>query len=257
MRVAIVSDIHANLPAFEAVLRHAETGGRIDTVWSLGDVVGYGPHPNECIALLRQHKHLAVSGNHDLVACGLMGSEDFNYAAATAARWTGEQLTSTSREYLGGLPKVIVEGDFTLVHGSLRFPEWEYLLSIEQALVQFELQTTAYSIVGHSHLPFVCMERLEGRTAPVPSSSGSVPPPALGAVDDGEVFELGVVRLILNAGSAGQPRDGDPRVGYALYDTDAATVTWHRVEYDIVATQEAMTKAGLPSWLIERLSYGR
>ena len=245
MRIAIVSDIHANLPAFEAVLRHAETSGRVDALWCLGDTVGYGPHPNECIALLRRYEHRAVAGNHDLAACGKMGTEEFNEAAASAARWTAEQLSDTAREFLQGLPMVESEGDFTLVHGSLRWPEWEYLLSSEQAQVQFELQKTPYSIVGHSHLPFVCRE---------PASGG---PPALLPARDGERIELGAGRLILNPGGAGQPRDGDPRAPYALYDSDARTITYHRVEYDIAATQQAMEAARLPAWLIERLIYGR
>jgi len=244
VRVVIISDIHANLPAFEAVLRHAEGGGRIDALWCLGDTVGYGPHPNECIALLRRYEHRAVAGNHDLAACGKMGTEEFNEAAATAARWTAEQLSDTAREYLQGLPMVASEGDFTLVHGSLRWPEWEYLLSSEQAQVQFELQKTPHSIVGHSHLPFICRE----------SASGG---PALLPAQDGERLELGEGRLILNPGGAGQPRDGDPRASYALYDSDARAVTYHRVEYDIAATQEAMRAARLPAWLIERLSQGR
>jgi diadenosine tetraphosphatase ApaH/serine/threonine PP2A family protein phosphatase len=256
MRIAVVSDIHANLAAFEAVLAHAGMDGRIDAVWSLGDIVGYGPHPNECVAILREHEHRSVAGNHDLAAVGLIGTEDFNEDAAAAALWTAEQLTPQAKEYLTGLPKVLVEGDVTLVHGSLRFPEWEYLLSSEQALVQFELQTTPYSIVGHSHLQFVAAERTEGPDGP-PLARSSLSPPVLEPMADGESVELSNVRLILNPGSAGQPRDGDPRVGYALYDTDGRTMTWHRVAYDIAATQQAMEKARLPRWLIERLSYGR
>ena len=245
MRIAIVSDIHSNLVAFEAVLRHAEASGRVDALWCLGDIVGYGPHPNECLALLRKHEHRAVAGNHDLAACGKMGTEEFNAAAAQAARWTEEQLSKTARSYLAGLELVVSEGDFTLVHGSLRWPEWEYLLSSEQAQVQFELQRTPYSIVGHSHIPFVCEQ----------SASGA--PPVLRPVADGERIELGAPRLILNPGSVGQPRDGDPRASYALCDSDGGVVIYHRVEYDVAATQEAMEAARLPRWLSERLSHGR
>ncbi len=244
MRVAIVSDIHANLPAFEAVLRHAEAGGRVDALWCLGDTVGYGPHPNECLALLRGYEHRTVAGNHDLAVCGKMGTEEFNEAAAAAAQWTAERLSPASKAFLEELSLVVSDGDFTLVHGSLRWPEWEYLLSTEQAQVQFELQQTPYSIVGHSHLPFVCGE-------------GDGAPPRLSPVADGARVELGAERLILNPGSVGQPRDSDPRASYAVYDSEAAAVTYHRVEYDIAATQKAMERARLPSWLIERLSYGR
>ena len=244
MRIAIVSDIHSNLTALESCLRHAESGGAVDAVWCLGDIVGYGPYPNECIALLRQHGALAVAGNHDLAACGKMGTEEFNDAAAQAAQWTADQLTDASRAYLSDLALVLREGDFTLVHGSLRWPQWEYLLSSEQAQAQFELQETPYSLVGHSHLPFVCREE-EGR------------PPRLVPAAADECAELDATRLILNSGSVGQPRDGDPRAGYALYDDERGVVTFVRIEYDIEATQGAMEAARLPRWLIERLSYGR
>jgi len=244
MRVAIVSDLHANLPAFEAVLAHAERGGRADALWCLGDIVGYGPHPNECIARLRGYEHRAVAGNHDLAACGRMGTEEFNDAAAAAVEWTARQLSDASRKYLEALPMVLTEGDFTLVHGSLRWPEWEYLLSSEQAQAHLELQKTPYGLVGHSHLPFV-YEEVEPA------------PPRLRATTDGERVELGERRMILNPGGAGQPRDGDPRACYALYNGEDRSVTYHRVEYDIEATQRAMEVAGLPRWLIERLSYGR
>jgi diadenosine tetraphosphatase ApaH/serine/threonine PP2A family protein phosphatase len=232
------------LPAFEAVLRHAEDAGAVDSVWCLGDIVGYGPHPNECIALLRRYEHRVVGGNHDLAACGRMGTEEFNEAAAQAARWTAEQLTEDSCSYLKELPLVISEGDFTLVHGSLRWPEWEYLLSGEQAQAHFELQQTPYGLVGHSHIPFVCEER-----------QGT--PLTLRPATYGERVELSSERLILNPGGVGQPRDGDPRAAYILYDTDDRTLTFSRVEYDIAATQQAMEASGLPRWLSERLSQGR
>jgi diadenosine tetraphosphatase ApaH/serine/threonine PP2A family protein phosphatase len=243
VRVAIVSDIHSNLAAFEAVLRHAEGGGALDALWCLGDTVGYGPQPNECIALLRSYEHRAVAGNHDLAACERMGTEEFNAAAAEAARWTAAQLSPEARGFLRALPLTACDGDFTLVHGSLRWPEWEYLLSSEQAQAQFELQRTPYGLVGHSHLQFVFVEE------------GSAP--RLQPVVDGERVELGRERLVLNPGGAGQPRDGDPRAGYALYVSEAACVTFHRVEYDIRATQRLMERAGLPRGLSERLSYGR
>ena len=241
MRVAIVSDIHSNLSALSAVLDHA---GSIDAIWCLGDIVGYGPQPNECIALLREHTGWAVAGNHDLAACGHMGVEEFNDAAAAAARWTAGELSEESLAYLRELPPVVIEGDFTMVHGSLRWPEWEYLLSTEQAQAQFELQSTTYSLVGHSHKPFVDHEQ--------PNV-----PPELVAAEAGARADLTAQRLIINPGSVGQPRDSDPRAGYALYDSTAQTVTHHRVEYDIAATQQAMEAAKLPGWLIERLSYGR
>ena len=191
MRIAIVSDIHSNLSAFQALLRHAEGFGKIDAIWCLGDIVGYGPHPNECISLLRTYEHLAVIGNHGMAACGRMGTENFNDVAAAAVRWTGRQLTTESRSYLLALRQVEEEGNFTLVHGSLRSPEWEYLLSGEQARGHLKLQHTLYGLVGHSHLPFVCREQ------------GSEMP-TLRPASNGQSVELGDARLILNPGSAGQ-----------------------------------------------------
>jgi diadenosine tetraphosphatase ApaH/serine/threonine PP2A family protein phosphatase len=244
MRIAILADVHSNLEAFEAVLSYAEEDGPIERLWCVGDIVGYGPDPGACIELVRRYPHAAVVGNHDLVAIGKMGSEDFNPAAAGAARWTAAQLSEEGRTYLDELPLVAKEGDFTLVHGTLRHPEWEYLLSSEQAQAHFELQETPYSLVGHSHVPFVAVE--------LPDQL-----PGMVALADGDELELGERRLVINPGGVGQPRDGDPRAAYALYDSDARTVTLHRVEYDIEATQKKMEEASLPRFLIERLSHGR
>lgn len=244
MRIAIVSDVHSNLEGLQAVLRHAGAGGPVDGVWCLGDIVGYGPEPSAVLAELRRRELVAVAGNHDLAACGRMGVEEFNRAAAEAAIWSGEQLSDAERGYLRDLPLTAVSGAFTLVHGSLRHPEWEYLLSGEQALAQFELQGTPYSLVGHSHLPF-WVEEDAGRS------------PAFQRAGDGTRLELGEQRLIVNPGSCGQPRDGDPRASYVLYDDGAATITWRRVEYDIAETQRKMERAGLDTWLSERLTVGR
>jgi predicted phosphodiesterase len=244
MAVLIVGDVHSNLAALDAVLRDAEARATVDAVWSLGDAVGYGPDPDAVLDALRGQRLIAVAGNHDLAACGKTGVHEFNDAAAAAALWTRDTMRPDSADFLRNLPMSATAGEFTLVHGSLRQPEWEYLLSAEQALVQFELQPTPYSIVGHSHLPFV-MEEAPGA------------PPRIRPADDGDTLALGAARLILNPGSAGQPRDGDPRVSYMLYDEAAATVSWHRVEYDIARTQSRMVKAGLPLWLSERLSVGR
>jgi len=243
-RYVIIADIHSNLAAFQAALGHAEEIGPIDRLWCPGDVVGYGPDPGACIALLRQYPRTAVAGNHDLAATGKISTADFNASAARAAAWTGAQLTSEERQYLDGLPEVAKEGEFTLVHGTLRAPVWEYLLSLEAAREQFRLMETPYSIVGHSHVPFLAEELADGRIRMEPWW-------------DGERVELGERRLIINPGGVGQPRDGDPRAACALYDTEARTLTLHRVEYDIAATQEKMRTAGLPSWLAERLSFGQ
>ena len=244
MRIAIVSDVHSNLAAFQAALRHAEAMGPIDRLWCPGDVVGYGPDPGACIALLRRYPCTAVAGNHDLAANNKVSTADFNASAARAAAWTATQLTREERQYLDGLPEVAKEGEFTLVHGTLRAPVWEYLLSVEAAQEQFRLMETPYSVVGHSHVSLLAEELADGRIRMEPWW-------------DGERVELGERRLIINPGGVGQPRDGDPRAAYVLYDTEAQTLTLHRVEYDIAATQEKMRTAGLPSWLAERLSLGQ
>ncbi len=242
MRTLIISDVHSNIEALTTVIADAEAGGAVGAIWCTGDLVGYGPDPVAVIALLRESKTIAVAGNHDLVACGQMGVEEFNPVAAEAALWTRDQLTPDEQAYLAGLPLVHTEGAFTLVHGSLRHPDWEYLLTPEQALDQFALQTTPHSIVGHSHLSFYVNE--------------SQPPLFLRARDR-DTVALETTRLILNPGSSGQPRDGDPRASYMLYDDAAATVTWHRVAYDIAATQRKILATGLPAWLGERLEKGK
>lgn len=247
MRIVIVADMHSNLEAFEAVLAHAAAsggGGPIDRLWCLGDVVGYAADPGACVALLRRYPHAAVVGNHDLAAIGRLGTDDFNPMAARAAAWTGEHLTAEEHRYLSSLPFVVVEDDFTLVHGSLRSPEWEYLLSVEAAEEHLRLQETPYGLVGHSHVPFVAVER-----------EGS--PPDMIPLEDGDVVELGDSRLVVNPGGVGQPRDGDPRASYAAFDSEARTITLHRVEYDLETAQRKIREAGLPSYLAERLIHGR
>lgn len=244
MRTLIVSDVHSNIEGFAAVVRDAERRGPVDAVWCIGDVVGYGPNPSEAIAAVRQPGVLVVAGNHDLAACRRMDTLDFNPVAAAAAHWTRDSLGEEDRAYLHGLPLIATAGAFTLVHGSLRHPEWEYLLDPEQAEAHFALQGTPFSVVGHSHVQFLCTER-EGQ------------PPLFHRAEDGERVPLGDERVILNPGSSGQPRDADPRAGYMLYDDASHTVSWHRVEYDARPTLRKIIEAGLPEYLGQRLLIGR
>jgi len=246
MRTAILADVHSNLEALETVLHHAEEQKALEKVWCLGDIVGYGPEPNVCLALLRRYEPVTVPGNHDLAAIGLLSTEDFNPDAAAAAAWTAIQIVPDERAYLEGLPHVIRQGDFTLVHGSLRWPIWEYLYTPEVALAHFERQETPYSLVGHTHVPLLVKEDAA-------SPDGCL----MHHLEEGTAVKLGDRRLIINPGSVGQPRDGDPRTSYAVYDDDERTVTVYRLEYDIAGTQEKMAAAGLPAWLIRRLSRGR
>lgn len=247
MRIAVLSDVHANLAALEAVLKHAEARKGLDFVWSLGDFVGYGPQPNEILSLLRRYPLSGVAGNHDRAATGAIGTSDFNEDAAIANVWNARQLNEASAEFLRDLPEVLLDQAAQAVccHGSLRFPLWEYLYTDEAALAQFERMTTPYSFVGHTHVPLV-IEEFDGRGGLDAFQPG-----------DGECVELGERRLILNPGGVGQPRDGDPRAAYALLDTDAQTATFFRVAYAIEKTQALMIDAGLPVRLIARLSVGR
>jgi predicted phosphodiesterase len=242
IRALILGDVHSNLAALQAVIGDAEGRGGFDVIWCLGDTVGYGPDPNACLELLRRYELLAVAGNHDHAAAGIMSVENFNGAAATAARWTATQLGREEVDFLSGLPLVAIAEPFTLVHGSLREPVWEYLLTQESALATLELLATQFCLVGHSHIPFLCLE-----------NRGS--PEFVEFVED-QPFELKQERWIINPGGVGQPRDNDPRPSYAIYDREAGTVERHRVSYDIASTQERMRRLQLPQPLIERLSHG-
>jgi diadenosine tetraphosphatase ApaH/serine/threonine PP2A family protein phosphatase len=242
LRALIVSDIHSNLEAFQSVLDDAEARGGFDQVWSLGDLVGYGPDPSACIDLLRHYDHRAVAGNHDLASIGKLSLEAFNPYAAAANRWTSAQLSQEQTDYLSGLELKLELDEFTVVHGSPRDPIWEYVVSVEAAVASFLHFDTYWCLLGHSHIPFVCR----------PSEAGAeflvFPLDAPVALSD--------ERVIINPGGVGQPRDGDPRASYAIYDSEAETVVHHRVEYDIPATQEKMRRHDLPQMLIDRLSEG-
>lgn len=236
MRILVVADVHSNLEAFQAVIAAA---GDFDSVWCLGDIVGYGPDPSACIRLLHSCPHLAVAGNHDIAAAAGTGLEEFNPYAAAAARWTAGRLTAEEKVWLLGQPQVMEEGDFTLVHGSLRAPLWDYLFAEPEAAAQLAAQRTAYSLVGHTHVPVLFTE------------GGMLRP------KDGETVALGGGRFVANPGSVGQPRDGDARAAYAVIDTRAGQLTFHRVAYDYALTQAKMKAAGLPALLAERLALGR
>ncbi len=244
MPALVISDLHSNIEALTAVLSDAGARSGFDVVLCAGDIVGYGPDPAAVISTLQTLDFVAVAGNHDLAALGQMSTSEFNPVAAAAAEWTAMTLTPRDRAYLESLPLIREYDAITLVHGSLRSPEWEYLLSAEQADAQFALQTTPYSIVGHSHLQFWFEEHPGGA-------------PVMRTARDGTTLQLGPTRLILNPGSTGQPRDGDPRAEYMLYDEAAATVTWHRVAYDAQTTRRKIIDTGLPPWLGERLLEGR
>jgi diadenosine tetraphosphatase ApaH/serine/threonine PP2A family protein phosphatase len=242
MRYLIIADVHGNLEAFNTVLEDAQNYGGFGNVWCLGDVVGYGPDPSACIKLLRQLDPLCVCGNHDLAAVGKIDIGDFNSDAARANSWTSSQLSEDDRKFLLDLPETIVEGDFTLVHGSPRLPVWEYIAYGFIAADNFASFDTKYCLVGHTHVPFVYEEEEDGASE--------------GYMGHGDMLTLGNKRLIINPGGVGQPRDRDPRASYAMYDSDEGTIVHYRVAYDIAATQARMEQAGLPHFLINRLESG-
>jgi len=238
----IISDIHANLAALEAVLADAPA---FDEVWCLGDLVGYGPNPNECIERVQDFSHLSLAGNHDWAVLGRLDLNNFNTEARIANTWTQSELTPVAREYLIGLPTHMEKDSFYLVHASPREPVWEYILDAKLAYANFAHFSTPICLVGHTHIPIVfeldeeqqCCETL---IPPLPNP-----------------LALGPRRLILNPGSVGQPRDGDPRASYAMLDTERMTWELHRVAYPVEITQERMRARGLPRRLIERLDMGR
>jgi len=242
MRYAIIADIHANLAAFTAVLDDIEHGGGADEFWCLGDIVGYGPDPHQCIELLRQRRHICVAGNHDWAAIGKIGTSAFNPDAAFACHWTARQLSQRDINYLEKLPLTISKGDFTLVHGSPREPIWEYVSSTSIALQNFSFFQSQFCLVGHSHVPVIFKYEDD-------SCSASKFTPSIGA-------GLGKSRLIINPGGVGQPRDGDPRASYAIYDSETRLIRLYRITYNIEATQNKMMEAGLPVHLVTRLSVG-
>jgi diadenosine tetraphosphatase ApaH/serine/threonine PP2A family protein phosphatase len=242
MRVAVVSDIHSNLHALEAVLE-AIDGESPDELWCLGDLVGYGPRPNECCALIGERADVCLAGNHDLAIIGTIDLEEFHGDAALAARWNRDALTAESRAILERLEPQGAAHGISLYHGSARDPVWEYVLSDEAAVAALALAGTPLVLVGHSHVALrvtAAGDEIDGGLAPA-----------------GLELELGGLRAVLNPGSVGQPRDGDPRAAWLLLDLDAQRAEFRRVDYDIAATQKEMRDAGLPDFLAARLELGQ
>jgi len=239
MRIAVLSDIHSNLVALDTVL--AATGP-VDGVWHLGDVVGYGPEPDGVVTRLGAIRATGVRGNHDAAATGGSEIDWFNPDARRAMEWTRTTINGATSAWLEALPEARTIDDWTLVHGSPREPIWEYLTSVPVARANLAVLGTRVGLHGHTHIPAAFLEE-DGRVEVV--SPG-----------DGSVLELRGRRALVNPGSVGQPRDGDPRSSYLVLDTVADTVSWHRVAYDIDAVQAAMRATGLPTSLSARLGVG-
>ena len=242
MRVAVLSDVHANLHALEAVLESVAEDAP-DAVWCLGDVVGYGPRPNRCSRLVAERADLCLIGNHDLGVLGRLDLNDFSEDAAESARWSASALEDEPRAFLESLEPQATQGEVGLYHASARDPVWEYVLTPFSALASFEASDARILLVGHSHvaLAFILSEnRLETAIAP-----------------DGTELDLtGDARWILNPGSVGQPRDGDARAAYLLLDLEGRRAQYKRVEYPFERTQAEIRERGLPESLAERLAHG-
>lgn len=242
-RIALISDIHGNLPAFQAVLDEvAEVGA--DEIWCLGDLVGYGAQPNECVALAADSVQLCLIGNHDLVVIDRLDMSDFSPNAAIAAEWTRTELDTDAREYLEKLEPQDTSQAIGLFHGSPRDPIWEYVLSAMAASECFDEMDARVGAVGHSHIALSFWRQGDAPTAGAQAEPGSE-------------LDLSGERWLINPGSVGQPRDGDPRASWALVELDSWKATWHRTEYPIDPAADAIRAAGLPKQLAERLYYGQ
>lgn len=240
MRYAIIGDIHGNLESLESVMASIEEE-EVDRIICVGDIVGYGANPVECIEIVRERCHTVVAGNHDYAAIGLTDIDFFNPFAKQAVVWTSEQLREEDIEYLAKLRLIERDDGFTVVHATLEDPKgWGYILNTFDAAVSFELQTDSLCFVGHTHVPVVYQK----------TDSFVTGHRFVSKLEDGSKY-------IINVGSVGQSRDGDPRACYVMYDSTHSVLRLKRIEYDIETAQKKILKAGLPQILADRLSIGR
>jgi predicted phosphodiesterase len=241
VKVAILSDIHANWHALSAVLADLDEQ-QPDEVWCLGDVVGYGPQPNRCTEAVEERVDFCLVGNHDLGAIGAVPLTDFSSDAAEVARWTADQLEPGPRAYLESLSPSGERSGIEMFHASPHDPIWEYVLSEAAVRTAFELTTSDLVLVGHSHMP-IALRLADGGVAG-------------GLAHGGSELELKGGRWLLNPGAVGQPRDGDPRAAYLLLDLSTHHAHYRRVPYDVAATQAELRENGLPEPLAARLAGG-
>ena len=241
MRVAIISDIHGNLPALEAVLEGIDDAG-VEEIWCLGDVVGYGAQPDACTDLVRERCDVCLVGNHDLAVLGKLDISAFSSAAATAARWTAENCEQRTLEFLADLEAEGEREEVGLFHASPRDPVWEYVLSLEQAGDCLDVAERRLNLIGHSHVALFFRRNGEVRGAQAGADAG---------------LDLSDDSWLINPGSVGQPRDGDPRAAWLELDTGEASARYRRVEYDIDRAAEPIVAAGLPAHLADRLYLGQ
>jgi predicted phosphodiesterase len=247
VRVAIISDIHSNLPALEAVL-DAVRAEEPDEIWCLGDIVGYGADPNACSAAVAETAARCLAGNHDLVVRGDIDIGYFAMSAGAAARWTVKVINDQTREFLRPLAPLGESAGVGLYHASPRDPVWEYVLSVRQAADCLQAQRQRVALIGHSHV--ACYFSRPNGDRPIEDTVGELAP-------DGTTLDMAEGRWLVNPGSVGQPRDGDPRAAWLTLDTDSWTATFHRVDYPVEAAASAIVEAGLPRQLAERLFSGQ
>ena len=243
MLVAIVSDIHGNRHAFEAVLDAIEASD-CEEMWCLGDLVGYGADPDACVALARQHAAISLAGNHDMGVRGDLPLEQFSRGAALAAQWTQETITEETREYLNMLEPLNLEEKIGLYHASPRDPVWDYVLSALQADLCLDVQSHRVCLIGHSHVA-LSFSRFSGEAATGQTRAAD------------EQLDLSNGEWLINPGSVGQPRDGDPRAAWLELDLDRLSAVYRRTEYDIDGAAAAIRAAKLPDSLAERLAFGQ
>lgn len=245
MHILLISDVHANLTALNAVI---EDAGSFDQIWCLGDVVGYGPQPNECIERLREFDLICLAGNHDLAVVGKTALWDFTRPAQETIFWTRHWITTSNHEWLSSLPSTPLQmgHGITIVHGSPRDPLWEYIVEREIARDNIAFVETPICLNGHSHMPVIFRKPWDGLKILEEPLRANVP------------FQMRMYdQVFINPGSVGQPRDEDPRASYALIDLDQMTLTHKRVQYDFTITQKLMKQAKFPDRLIRRLRFGQ
>jgi diadenosine tetraphosphatase ApaH/serine/threonine PP2A family protein phosphatase len=246
LRAAVLSDIHSNRHALETVLTEVDEAG-VDQIWCLGDMVGYGAEPDACTALVRERCSTCLVGNHDLALLGALDISTFSEAAAAAVEWTRKNVSDETLEFLGSLEPIASQNGVGLFHASPRDPIWEYVLSTDQAEAGFEAQEERVGLIGHSHIALFFVRAPDARPGYAQGAQAA----------DGAEIEIAEGEWLLNPGSVGQPRDGDPRAAWLELDTEQWLARYHRVPYDIEGAATAILDAGLPNVLAERLQVGR
>jgi diadenosine tetraphosphatase ApaH/serine/threonine PP2A family protein phosphatase len=247
LRVAVLSDVHSNLPALEAVLESIEDASA-EEIWCLGDLVGYGADPDSCTALIRDRCEISLLGNHDLAVLDELDVSSFSDTAKAAVEWTQARIARETVSYLRGLGPALYHEGFGLFHASPRDPIWEYVLTTDQAEAGLDAQEDRIGLIGHSHVALY-FSRDENGPRPGYAQGAQAP--------DGALIDISEGGWLVNPGSVGQPRDGDPRAAWLELETEELTARFHRVPYDIEAASRAIIDGGLPTSLGERLKVGR